>query len=378
MHIMHYILIQTKSKAKQSTDWLYSLRLTVKCVGTLHKMHSLLSSLLLRRFIMKQFDRDVIAKEEDAYYALLLTKSRKEWIDLYLKKVRPNYEGDIFWKHRETIADENMPVDAERIYIKARDGYALPELIYRPKNSEGCKLPTLFQIHGGGWVMGVPELNNAECCRYRDEAGVQVINLGHRLAPEWEFPYAPEDCYDGIKYFTAHADEYGIDTERLGVGGESAGAELAIDMVMLANDRKDFNFKMQLLSYPNVNLGYVAEDVMVGVAPDPGFFQDFYITSPVCYCDPSQLRNPLISPLFAHDRTLAAMPTTVLMTCEFDQLRPQAEDWAHRLIKNGVKTIVKCVEGTAHGFSLSAEGCDPKKVKEGIDFLIDGLKNYLV
>lgn len=327
---------------------------------------------------MKQFDREVIAREEDAQYRLLLSKPRQYWIDLYLKEVRPNYEPLQFWKHRETVADESMPVDAKRIYIKARDGYDLPELIYRPAGTEGQKLPTYFQIHGGGWVMGVPEINDPECRRYRDEAGVQVINLGHRLAPEWQFPYAPEDCYDGIKYFVDHAEEYGIDVARLGVGGESAGAELAIDMVMLANDRKDFQFKLQLLSYPNVNLGYVAEDVMVGAAPYPGFFQNFYVTSPACYCDPCQLRNPLISPLFASDATLEAMPTTVLLTCEFDQLRPQAEDWAHRLMKNGVPVIEKCVPGTAHGFSLSDAGSDPVKVKEGIDFLLDGLRNYLV
>lgn len=327
---------------------------------------------------MKQFDRAIIAKEEEAQYKLLMSKPRQYWIDLYLEKVRPNYESLMAWKHRETVEDVSMTVDAERIYVKARDGYELPELIYRPKNTKGQKLPTYFQIHGGGWVMGVPELNDPECRRYRDEAGVQVINLGHRLAPEWEFPYAPEDCYDGIKYFVEHADEYGIDVERLGVGGESAGAELAIDMVMLANDRKDFKFKMQLLSYPNVNLGYVAEDVMVGFAPDPGFFQDFYVTSPACYCDPCQLRNPLISPYFAHDVTLAAMPTTVLMTCEYDQLRPQAEDWALRLMKNGVPVIEKCFPGTMHGFSLDVEGSDPAQVKVGIDFLVEGLKNYLV
>lgn len=83
-------------------------------------------------------------------------------------------------------------------------------------------------------------------------------------------------------------------------------------------------------------------------------------------------------PLFASDATLSAMPATVLLTCEFDQLRPQSEDWAHRLVQNGVPTLVKCVPGTAHGFSLSDEGSDPVKVKEGIDFLVEGPRNYLV
>jgi len=163
---------------------------------------------------MKKFSREVIAQEESDLYDLWSSKSRQYWIDLYLKDVRPNYIEDA-WRFSETIARESMHVDAERIYIKARDGYDLPELIYRPKDTEGKKLPTYFQIHGGGWVMGVPELNDPECRRYRDEAGVQVINLGHRLAPEWQFPYAPEDCYDGIKYFVANADKYGIDITRI-------------------------------------------------------------------------------------------------------------------------------------------------------------------
>jgi dipeptidyl aminopeptidase/acylaminoacyl peptidase len=100
---------------------------------------------------MKQFDRDVIAREEEAQYRLLMSKPRQYWIDLYLNKVRPCYESFQAWKHRETVEDARMPVDAERIYIKARDGYELPELIYHPTNMEGQKLPTYFQIHGGGW-----------------------------------------------------------------------------------------------------------------------------------------------------------------------------------------------------------------------------------
>ena len=100
---------------------------------------------------MKQFDRDVIAREEEAQYRLLMSKPRQYLIDLYLNKVRPCYESIQAWKHRETVEDARMPVDAERIYIKARDGYELPELIYHPANMEGQKLPTYFQIHGGGW-----------------------------------------------------------------------------------------------------------------------------------------------------------------------------------------------------------------------------------
>ena len=333
---------------------------------------------------MYEFNKEEIERDEKANYELLSTKSREEWINIYLKDVRPRFAKRLFWKYRDPEKHHyDLPVDGTRTTYENRAGINLPAILYRPKGADGEKLPTYFQIHGGGWVMGSCEVNNAECCRYRDEAGVQVINIGYRLAPEAEFPAPVQDCYDGINYFVRRADQYGIDLERLGVGGDSAGGSLAIAMSFLSNDYKEFKFKMQLLTFPNVNLGYVSHDVTIG-GKDPGkTVQTFYVTSPACYSEPAQLRNPLISALFASDVTLSKLPTTVLLLADKDQLRPQAEDWAKRCAGNGVTVVSKTIENTRHGF-IYYDVDDPNSewkdelCKPGVDFLVDGLKNYLV
>ena len=137
---------------------------------------------------MKQFDRDVIAREEEANYRLLMSRPRQYWIDLYLEKVRPNYTSLSAWKHRETVEDVTMPVDAERIYIKTRDGYdglcgcrqplisfhADPEQIpecphigqRQLEGLEGYILQCLF--HGTG-IIGLPDKSQCKVqvlCRY--------------------------------------------------------------------------------------------------------------------------------------------------------------------------------------------------------------------
>lgn len=121
--------------------------------------------------------------------------------------------------------------------------------IYRPKSSDS-PVPILLWLHGGGYIIGKPEISEAACIEYVRELGIVIVSVDYRLAPDYPFPTPLEDGYTALKWVHTHAAELGIDTARLAIGGESAGAGLAAALVQLACDRKEFKPVFQLLVYP--------------------------------------------------------------------------------------------------------------------------------
>ncbi len=108
----------------------------------------------------------------------------------------------------------------------------------------------LYWIHGGGFVIGSPEMSHADCAMFADELEVLVVSVDYRLAPEDPFPEGLEDCYTGLRWIHDHAEEIGIDPGRIAVGGNNAGGGLAACLAQLAHDRGDVDLCFQLLVYP--------------------------------------------------------------------------------------------------------------------------------
>ena len=108
----------------------------------------------------------------------------------------------------------------------------------------------LYWIHGGGFVIGNPELSHGYCSMFADELNVLVVSVDYRLAPENQFPEGIEDCYTGLLWVRDHAAELGIDPSRIAVGGDSAGGGLAACLAQLAHDRGEVDLCFQLLVYP--------------------------------------------------------------------------------------------------------------------------------
>lgn len=121
--------------------------------------------------------------------------------------------------------------------------------IYRPATTLG-PTPVLLWLHGGGYVMGKPEINDADCDRYVRELGVSVVSVGYRLSPEHPFPAGLNDAYAALRWLGANGSELGFDSARVAVGGASAGAGLAAALAQLAHDRGECDLAFQLLIYP--------------------------------------------------------------------------------------------------------------------------------
>ncbi len=223
----------------------------------------------------------------------------------------------------------------------------VPVRVYRPQGDG--PFPVVMMFHGGGWVIG--DLDTADCqsrevCR---GAGVLVVSVDYRLAPEHGFPAAAEDCYSATKWAVTHAPEHGGEPSLLAVAGDSAGGNLAAVVAQMARDRHGPEIVFQLLVYPvtdGVNFDRPSyrdnADGYLLTAASMHWFWNHYAPTP------QERRNPYASPLLAND--LSGLPPALVMTAEYDPLRDEGEAYAHALTAAGVDARVIRYDGFIHGF----------------------------
>ncbi len=138
----------------------------------------------------------------------------------------------------------------ENVSIPTLDNKAKIRLrVYKPRSNYSVT-PVLLWIHGGGYIIGNPEMDESRCIRYVRELGIVVVSVDYRLAPKYPFPAPLDDCYSALNWVYSHAAQLNIDPNRIAVGGESAGAGLAASLVQIAVDRQAIKPIFQLLIYP--------------------------------------------------------------------------------------------------------------------------------
>ncbi|GAB3929120.1 lipolytic protein [Microlunatus endophyticus] len=218
---------------------------------------------------------------------------------------------------------------------------------YRPSAAEGA-LPTQIWMHGGGFAFGeVDELVNDRLCASRTAAtGVQTLSVEYRLAPENAYP-APID--DVLAVFDAAIEDQrlSVDAERIGIGGNSAGATIAASSALRIRDTRTAPLVHQLLEVPLVIFEPFGDSMRefdldegpVAVAPkDITGAGEAYLSAGV----PDQYAVPL-------EADVAGLPPTVIMTAEFDPLRDGGEAYAERLRSAGVRVTAVRGDGQLHG-----------------------------
>ncbi|MCE4052299.1 alpha/beta hydrolase [Pseudomonas sp. Au-Pse12] len=218
--------------------------------------------------------------------------------------------------------------------------------LYRPQDQE-C-LPLLVFFHGGGFVVGTLDTHDHLCRALASQTGAVVVSVAYRLAPEAPFPAAPEDCYAATCWLVQHADELGIDGQRLALAGDSAGGNLALAVSRLAAQRQGPKIAYQCLFYP-------VTDAACDSASHHEFAEGYFLTRAMMQWfwqqylpDPAQGVDPLASPLRAEHP--AGLPPTTLISAEFDPLRDEGEALAERLSAAGVQVRLHRCAGMVHGF----------------------------
>jgi acetyl esterase len=209
--------------------------------------------------------------------------------------------------------------------------------------------PLLVYYHGGGWVIGDLDTHDGVCRFLAAAAGVTVLSIDYRLAPEHPFPAAVEDAWAGFAWAAANAAEIGADPARIAVGGDSAGGNLAAVVSLLARAGGGPMPAMQLLFYPPTD---AAADLPSRRLFAEGFLltKDDMDTFEAHYLPPgTDKADPRASILLAPD--LSGLPPAYVATAGFDPLRDEAEAYALRMREAGVQVALRRHPGLIHSFA---------------------------
>ena len=231
-------------------------------------------------------------------------------------------------------------------------GGPLPLRIYRPeKAAPEARLPALVYAHGGGWVFGNLDSHDVLCATLAIDAGITVVAIDYRLAPEARFPAAFDDTVAALKWVAANGPALGIDPNRLAIGGDSAGGNLAAATAIWARDNKGPKLRMQLLAYPvtdgverTESYKLFHEGYGLGGETMEWFF-DHYLP------DRNARHDWRLSPIRA--ASLANLPPALVVTAGYDPLRDEGRAYAWRLQKEGTVTDLVEFGGMMHGFLSS-------------------------
>ncbi len=224
----------------------------------------------------------------------------------------------------------------------------LPVRVYTPSDEAG--LPVMIGIHGGGWVLGDLETEDASCRGLANRAGCIVVSVEYRRAPEARFPEPLNDCYAALAWVAGNASEIGGDASRIAVGGTSAGGNLSAAVALRARDEDGPELCHQVLFTPVVDCDFETESYR-------GCGEDYFLTrdSMIYFWDhyigaDGDPAHPYASVLRAED--LSGLPPATIITVEYDPLRDEGEAYGAALAAAGVEVRVSRYDGMIHGFNL--------------------------
>ena len=234
--------------------------------------------------------------------------------------------------------------DVKRIKITAD---SIRILVFNPAHAKN--LPVIIHYHGGGFIS--PLLHGLEQSLWLDAKtyGAVVFAVDYRVAPENKFPAAVNDSYSAFKWITSHATEFGGDTSRIALMGNSAGANL-VAVISQKAMKEGLSKKIKLQVMNGLPADCRPENMERSVSYQEnakGYFQ----TKALCYFAletyaPGQFNNPEVSPILTED--LKGLPPAVIVNAEFDPLRDDGILYANKLRNSGVKVWEKCFPGQIH------------------------------
>ena len=263
----------------------------------------------------------------------------------------------------------------ENVFITGQDDRTKIRLrIYKPK-SIAAPTPVLLWLHGGGYVMGLPEMDDLGCAQYVCELDITIVSVDYRYAPKHPFPAGLEDSYSALKWVESHSQQLGIDAKRIAIGGASAGGGLAAALVQLAHDRQEIKPIFQLLVYPMLDDRTVLRaDIDDSNSPawnqkSNRFGWESYLGKKCGAEDVPAYSVP------ARREDLSGLPQAWIGVGTVDIFHDEDVAYAQRLKERGIECELYIVPGAFHGFDVF----DPQVpiVQDFRKSQISALKKYL-
>ncbi|MDQ6418438.1 alpha/beta hydrolase [Paenibacillus sp. LHD-117] len=222
--------------------------------------------------------------------------------------------------------------------------------IYEPAHRSETPLPAVLWIHGGGYMMGHPDMNDGLCEIFVKEANCVVVAVAYRLAPEHPYPAAIEDCYACLSWMTAASTQLNIDLERVAVAGASAGGGLAAALTLMTRDRNGPAIAFQMPLYPMIDDRNVTPSSLEITSSDAPWNRSRNITGWSLYL--GEHASEEISPYAAPARAtnLAGLPPAYTCVGQLDPFRDETIEYVTRLAQAGVPVEFHIFPGCYHGF----------------------------
>jgi len=227
--------------------------------------------------------------------------------------------------------------------------------IYSSKQKASVS-PGLLYIHGGGFVVGDIDTEHAGAANIAEELSMVLVSVDYRLAPENPYPAGLEDCYASLVWMHEHASELGIDRERIGVSGQSAGGGLSAALALMARDRGGPGLCFQYLGMPELDdrlqTASMREftDTPMWTQPNAALSWRYYLGDEY---KPGGENVPIhAAPARASVEDLKGLPPAYISAMEFDPLRDEGVLYALTLLAAGVPVELHAFPGTFHGSML--------------------------
>jgi acetyl esterase len=280
--------------------------------------------------------------------AMLLERVARSPLPPYAT-VPPFVARRIYRDTRAAVSPPAPEVAEAKLLLAPGPGGPIPLRAYRPSASRAEEvLPALVYFHGGGWTIGDLDTHDVVCRQLANGARCAVFSVDYRMGPESPFPAAVDDCLAATQWVAAEADALRVDAERIAVGGDSAGGNLAAVVAQLARDAGDLPLRFQLLIYP-------ATDQRAGAPSHATNGQGYMLTNESIayyqghyFAAPAHKLDPRASPLLRED--LSGLPPALVLTAGFDPLRDEGLQYAERLTAAGNAASYVCFERQIHGF----------------------------
>ena len=268
-----------------------------------------------------------------------------------------------------TGANKNLPEIGNfltQVEISKKEDHSLTTDIHIPKG-EG-PFPLLVYFHGGGWISGSPKSHRKICHRFA-EAGFLVFNVDYALAPENPFPQGFDECCESLRWVVGNAEKYNGDSNRLSVGGDSAGGNLTAACAAALADDSEVDIKKILLIYGVFDFSSMGEasDNMADTETSD-LMTEMMVGS---YLGPERdetiLSDPRVSPMHVSDK----LPPAHILCGTLDGLITGSKLLAEKLNSKGIKNEEFYYENMPHGF-LHFEDFFPES-RQAIDRMVDFL-----
>lgn len=225
----------------------------------------------------------------------------------------------------------------------------LPIRIYTPGGKQGKQGKNgMVYFHGGGWSYFSLDMYDAQLSALAAMTNSVIISINYQKAPEHKFPIPHDDCFSGLAWAFEHASELGIDGKRIGIGGDSAGGNLAAGVALRNRDENLFPIAYQLLIYPCLGVdfetdSYNANAVGYGLSKRTmSWLWSLYLNGEKDYS------HSYAVPLNSQNH--AGLPPAIIITAEHDVLRDDGKRYAEKLKASGIRVIHRDYPGMIHGF----------------------------